>query len=84
VWQKDDPSISFRSWIALGKYVPTIIQNADYFDELEALTKEIQMKLESIFTNIEEDDGNSDYDDEDEDEDDDDSDENIDNEDGGN
>lgn len=81
VWQKDDPSISFRSWIALGRYVPTIIQNADYFDELEALTKEIQMKLESIFTNIEEDDGNSDYD---EDEDDDDSDENIDNEDGGN
>ena len=63
MWQKDDPSISFKSWIALGRYVPTIIQNADYFDELDLLTKEIEMKLASIFSNIEEDDGSSDYDD---------------------
>ena len=62
MWQKDDPSISFKSWIALGRYVPTIIQNADYFDELDLLTKEIEMKLASIFSNIEEDDGSSDYD----------------------
>lgn len=62
-WQKDDPTISFKSWIALGRYIPTIIQNADYFDELDMLTKEIEMKLESLFTNIEEG-GDSDYDDE--------------------
>lgn len=82
-WQKDDPTISFKNWISLGRYVPTIIQNAEYFDEMEALTKEIQMKLEAVFTNIEEDDGDSDYDDEDEDDDDSDYDENTDNEDGG-
>ena len=67
MWQKDDPSVSFRTWISLGRYVPTIIQNAEYFDELEALTKEIQMKLESVFSTIEDDDGSSDYDEEDED-----------------
>jgi hypothetical protein len=52
---------------------------------MEALTKEIQMKLEAVFANIEEDDGDSDsdYDDEDEDDDNSDYDENIDNEDGG-
>ena len=64
-WQKDDPTISFKSWIALGRYIPTIIQNADYFDELDALTKEIEMKLESVFSTIENDDGDSDYDEED-------------------
>ena len=67
MWQKDDPSVSFRTWISLGKYIPTIIQNAEYFDELDALTKEIEMKLESIFSNIEEDSGDSDYDEEDSD-----------------
>lgn len=67
MWQKDDPSVSFRTWISLGRYVPTIIQNAEYFDELEALTKEIQMKLESVFSTIEDDDGSSDYDEEDSD-----------------
>jgi hypothetical protein len=66
IWQKDDPSISFKTWISMGRYVPTIIQNAEYFDELESLTKEIQMKLESIFSAIEED-GDSDYDEEDSD-----------------
>lgn len=64
IWQEDNPSISFREWIALGRYVPSIIKNHEYFDELDALTKEIEMKLESIFSNIEEDDGDFDYDDE--------------------
>ena len=67
MWQKDDPSVSFRTWISMGRYVPTIIQNADFFDELDTLTKEIEMKLESIFSNIEEDSGDSDYDEEDSD-----------------
>ena len=63
MWQKDDPEISFRNWIAMGRYVPTIIQNADYFYELDSLTKEIEMKLESLFSKIETDDGDSDFDD---------------------
>ena len=62
MWQKDDPSVSFRTWISLGRYVPTIIKNAEYFDELEALTKEIEMKMSSIFSTIEEEYGDSDYD----------------------
>lgn len=61
MWQKDDPSISFRTWISLGRYIPTVIQNAEYFDELDRLTKEIGMKLETLFSDIEEDDGDSDY-----------------------
>ena len=69
MWQKDDPSVSFRTWISMGRYVPTIIQNADFFDELDSLTQEIQMKLETLFSNIEE--GDSDYDDSDYDDDDD-------------
>lgn len=60
MWQKDDPKISFKGWIALGKYMPTIIQNADFLNELESLTKEIEMKLELVFSNIEDDDGDSD------------------------
>ena len=60
MWQKDNPEISFRGWIAMGRYVPTIIQNADFFNELDAMTKEIEMKLENIFSNIEED-GDSDF-----------------------
>lgn len=66
IWQKDDPNISFKTWISMGRYIPTVIRNAEYFDELEALTKEIQMKLESVFSAIEED-GDSDYDEEDSD-----------------
>jgi hypothetical protein len=67
MWQKDEPEMSFRGWIALGRYVPTIIKNADFFNELDTVTKEIEMKLESIFYNIEVDDGSSDYDFDDED-----------------
>lgn len=72
MWQKDNPEISFKEWIALGKYMPTIIQNADFLNELESLTKEIEMKLESMFSNIEEDGGDSDFyfDDDEDDEDD--------------
>ena len=62
MWQKDNPDMTFKGWIAMGKYVPTIIQNADFFNELDAVTKEIELKLESIFSNIEVDDGSSDYD----------------------
>ena len=61
MWQKDEPEISFREWISLGRYMPTIIQNTEFFDELDALTKQIEMRLENIFSNIEED-GDSDYD----------------------
>ena len=68
MWQKDDPEISFKGWIAMGRYVPTIIQNADFLNELDSLTKEIEMKLESMFSNIEEDDGDSDFYEDDEDE----------------
>lgn len=60
MWQKDNPEISFKEWIALGRYMPTIIQNADFLNELESLTKEIEMKLELVFSNIEEEDGDSD------------------------
>ena len=67
MWQKDNPDMTFKGWIAMGKYVPTIIQNADFFNELDAVTKEIELKLESIFSNIEVDDGSSDYDFDDED-----------------
>ena len=68
MWQKDNPEMSFRGWIAMGRYVPTIIQNADFFDELDVMTKEIEMKLESMFSNISEDDGSSDFDEDDENE----------------
>ena len=67
MWQKDNPEVSFRGWIAMGRYVPTIIQNADFFNELDAMTKEIEMKLENIFLNIEED-GDSDFYEDEEDE----------------
>lgn len=63
-WQKDNPELPFRSWIVLGKYIPTYIQNADFFDELDTLTKEIEIKLGNIFLNLEEDDGDSDFNDE--------------------
>lgn len=70
MWQKDNPEISFRGWIAMGKYIPTIIKNADFFNELDTLTKDIEMKLEAIFSSIETDDGDSDFDEEYDDEDD--------------
>lgn len=68
MWQKDEPEISFREWISLGRYMPTIIQNTEFFNELDALTKQIEMRLENIFSNIEED-GDSDYEDDEDDED---------------
>ena len=64
MWQQDSPEMSFKGWIALGRYVPTIVQNAEFLYELESLTKEIEMKMESLFSGIE--DGDSDYDEEDE------------------
>ena len=63
-WQNDNPEMSFRGWIAMGRYVPIVAKNAEFFDELDMLTKEIQMKLETIFPTYE-DDGDSDCDDED-------------------
>ena len=63
-WQNDNPEISFRGWIAMGRYVPIIAKNAEFFDELDSLTNEIQMKLETLFPTYE-DDGDSDFDDED-------------------
>ena len=67
IWQSDMPEISFKEWIAMGRYIPTLVKNVDFFDELEKLTKEVEMKMESIFSSIEMDDGDSDYYDEDED-----------------
>ena len=64
MWQQDLPEVSFMSWISMGRYVPTIVANADFIYELESLTKEIEMKLESMFSNMENDDGSSDFDDE--------------------
>lgn len=61
MWQNDNPEISFKGWIAMGRYVPTIIQNTEFLDELDSLTKEIEMKLDNIFSNIEKDDGSSDF-----------------------
>lgn len=62
MWQNDSPEMTFKGWIALGRYVPTIIQNADFFDELDSVTKEIEMKLEFMFSNLEVDSGDSDFD----------------------
>ena len=70
IWQKDMPDVSFRTWISMGRYVPTIIKNTEFFDELEMLTKEIEMKMESLFSNIEEGDDDSDFYYEDDDDDD--------------
>ena len=71
-WQEDEPDISFRAWILKGKYIPTVVQNSEFFEELESLTKEIETKLNSIFSDME--DGDSDYYDEDDWDDDEDSD----------
>lgn len=67
MWQKDEPEISFRGWISLGRYIPTIIKNTEYFDELNILTKEIEMKLDAMFSNMETDNGDSDFEDNEED-----------------
>ena len=92
MWQKDDPNISFRTWISLGRYVPVIIQNTEFFDELDSLTKQIEMGLETLFSQMggedsdydeDDDDDDDDEDDSDYDEDDSDYDEDDDNEDGG-
>ena len=61
-WQNDNPDISFKGWIAMGRYVPIVEKNADFFEELDSVTKEIQMKLETIFPTYSND-GDSDYDD---------------------
>lgn len=61
MWQNDNPEMSFKGWIAMGRYIPTIIQNTEFLDELDSLTKEIEMKLDNMFSNIEEDDGSSDF-----------------------
>ena len=70
MWQKDNPEMSFKGWIALGRYIPAFIQNTEFFNELDVLTKNIEMKLESMFSTIENDGGDyddSDYYEEDED-----------------
>jgi hypothetical protein len=64
MWQNDNPEMSFKGWIAMGRYIPTIIQNTEFLDKLDSLTKEIEMKLNNMFSNIEEDDGSSDFEDE--------------------
>ena len=64
MWQKDNPEISFSGWIAMGKYVPTIIKNADFFNELDVITKEIEIKLENMFSNIEDNEDSDFYEDE--------------------
>ena len=61
-WQSDNPDISFKGWIAMGRYVPIVAKNAEFFEELDSVTKEIQMKLETLFPTYGED-SDSDYDD---------------------
>lgn len=61
IWQEDDPEIPFKLWISQGRYIPNIIKNTEYLDKLERLTKDIEMKLESMFPTIV-DDGDLDYD----------------------
>ena len=70
MWQDDEREISFMSWISQGRYIPTIIKNADLLNEIESLTKDIEMRLSSVFENIgvSED---SDFEDDDDDEEDD-------------
>ena len=62
MWQKDNPKISFKNWIAMGRYTPTII-NGEFLNELDNLTKEIEMKFESMFTSMETNDSSYDFDD---------------------
>lgn len=69
IWQDDEPEMPFRSWIAMGRYIPTVIQNTEFLEELDVLTKQIEMRLESMFSNIEDDNGDSDFEDSDYDED---------------
>lgn len=67
MWQKDEPKMSFRGWIALGRYIPNIIENSEYLNELEELTKDIEIKLNNLFSRFETDDGSSDFEDENDD-----------------
>ena len=69
IWQDDEPEMPLRSWIAMGRYIPTVIQNTEFLEELDVLTKQIEMRLESMFSNIEDDNGDSDFEDSDYDED---------------
>lgn len=64
IWQDDEPEMPFRSWIAMGRYIPTVVQNTEFLEELDTLTKQIEMRLDSLFSNIEEDNGDSDFEDE--------------------
>ena len=52
-WQKDNPKISFKGWIAMGRYVPNIIQNTEFLDELDMTMKEIEMRLGQYFETFE-------------------------------
>lgn len=66
LWQEDSPEISFKNWIAQGRYVPTIIKNAELLNEIESLTKDIEMKLDSVFGDGKiDDDSDFEYDDDD-------------------
>lgn len=67
MWQKEGSEVSFKKWISSGGYNPIPIQNDEYFGELNRLSKEIEMKLGSLFANIEEDNGDSNEYDEDSD-----------------
>jgi hypothetical protein len=29
-WQSDNPDVSFKSWIAMGRYVPIVEKNAEF------------------------------------------------------
>lgn len=62
MWQNSKPEMSFRGWIALGEYVPTIIENAEFLNEIDTLTKEIEMKLSSVFGDVGVDDSDYEYD----------------------
>ena len=59
-WQEDNPDMSLIMWVSQGKYFPDITKNNNYFNELESITKEIEMKLDSLFSYFVG--GDSDYD----------------------
>lgn len=67
IWQKDNPKISFKEWLTKGKYTPPNIQNTDFLNEIDTLTKDIKMKLDNLFSIFEIDDGDSDFDEDEED-----------------
>lgn len=65
MWQENNPDISLKGWIALGEYIPGIIKNTEFLDEIDALTKEIEMKLSSVFGDVGVDDSDFEYDNDD-------------------